>query len=91
MTLLARRRWHGGHGGRGIFDWWTVGLVILVVVVVILLVIRARRRSARFGQDTDGSWPDAGTAPGWYPDPNDMGLMRYHDGQGWTSQTRPRE
>ena len=34
------------------------------------------------------SWSETGMAPGWYPDQNDATLMRYFDGQTWTSQTR---
>ncbi|WP_374613216.1 DUF2510 domain-containing protein [Gordonia sp. (in: high G+C Gram-positive bacteria)] len=27
---------------------------------------------------------------GWYPDPQDTNVDRYHDGQTWTAHTRPR-
>nr|WP_231896072.1 DUF2510 domain-containing protein [Gordonia sp. LAM0048] len=27
---------------------------------------------------------------GWYPDPQDPVADRYHDGQTWTTHTRPR-
>jgi hypothetical protein len=32
----------------------------------------------------------AALAANWYPDPNDPTLMRYFDGQAWTSHTAPR-
>ena len=32
----------------------------------------------------------AGSAPGWYPDPQDLHLTRYFDGRVWTSSTQPR-
>lgn len=90
--MLLARGFHGGHGGHGgTFSWWSFLIIILLLVVTIYLVRRARRRASQFGQDSGGSWPQSGTAPGWYPDQNDMTLMRYYDGQGWTSQTRRRE
>ncbi|WHU45088.1 DUF2510 domain-containing protein [Gordonia sp. L191] len=27
------------------------------------------------------------TTPGWYPDPNNHSIIRYHDGRQWTDQT----
>lgn len=30
-----------------------------------------------------------GTAPGWYPDPNDPATQRYWDGSQWTEHTAP--
>lgn len=89
--MLMARGFHGGHGGHGNFSWWSFGLLLVILVVTLFLVRRAKRRASRFGQDTGGSWPQSGTAPGWYPDQNDMRLMRYFDGQSWTSQTRRRE
>lgn len=31
-----------------------------------------------------------GSAPGWYPDPQDWSLLRYFDGGMWTASTHPR-
>lgn len=36
--------------------------------------------------DYDPSMPD--TTPGWYPDPNNRSVIRYHDGYQWTDQTQ---
>jgi Protein of unknown function (DUF2510) len=87
---MLMARYHSyGHGGN--FSWWSLTLLILVFVVTIYFARkRARRQNSTFGQDSAGSWPQPGTAPGWYPDQNDSSLMRYFDGQNWTSQTRHR-
>ncbi|HTQ17142.1 DUF2510 domain-containing protein [Mycobacterium sp.] len=86
--MLLARGWHGGHGGGGNFSWWSLLLLVGVMVVLLYLARRRRQRASRFGQDSAGSWPETGMAPGWYPDQNDATLMRYFDGQTWTSQTR---
>ncbi|MDT5348862.1 MAG: hypothetical protein QOH91_2149 [Mycobacterium sp.] len=88
--MLLARGWHGGYGHGGNFSWWSLLLTILVMVLVLYLARRRRLRGSRFGQDSAGSWPQAGVAPGWYPDQNDSSMMRYFDGQSWTSETRRR-
>ncbi len=32
----------------------------------------------------------SGLTPGWYPDQQDMNMMRYFDGRVWTAKTQPR-
>jgi Flp pilus assembly protein CpaB len=58
---------------------WQIILVIVVVVVVVGVVIAlvqaARARRPPIPAD-------------WYPDEHDPTLQRYHDGSGWTEQTR---
>ena len=50
-------------------------------------VARAQR-DAQAGHPT-ASFPPPGAAD-WYPDQYDPTLMRYFDGQNWTSMTKPR-
>ena len=33
--------------------------------------------------------PLVNTPPAWYPDPQIPGVLRYHDGTGWTAHTAP--
>jgi Protein of unknown function (DUF2510) len=87
---MLMARWHS-HSHGGSFSWWSLLLLIIVLLVVLYFSRRARQRNSRFGQDSAGSWPQAGSDSGWYPDQNDSSLMRYFDGQNWTSQTRHRE
>jgi Protein of unknown function (DUF2510) len=88
--MLLARGWHSGsHGGNS--SWWSLALLLILAVVMIYLSRRrARRQNSPYGQDSAGSWQQPGTAPGWYPDQYDSSLMRYFDGQNWTSQTRHR-
>lgn len=52
-------------------------------VVILVVVLLAVRRFSRPGVVPPGA------NPGWYPDPGGADLMRFWDGQRWTSQTEP--
>ncbi|MBV9089668.1 MAG: DUF2510 domain-containing protein [Mycobacteriaceae bacterium] len=78
---------------------WLVLVVAIVAVVVLVLRsvltpgARGRARSEPpVVQQPVVQQPVAtsGLAPGWYPDQNDPGLMRYFDGRVWTNSTSPR-
>ncbi|MEV0033826.1 DUF2510 domain-containing protein [Nocardia sp. NPDC050793] len=62
----------------------TVLLLVLLVAVlavvsgIIVVVVRSGRK------------PRSTVAPGWYPDPSDGRLLRYHDGRDWSPATQPR-
>jgi len=71
-------------------------LVLIAIVAVVIAVARAMSRP-RAGppvveQPVVQQQPVAtsGLAPGWYPDQQDMNMMRYFDGRVWTAQTQPR-
>jgi uncharacterized protein DUF2510 len=85
VTELARSHGHG-HA-----TWLSVTLS--VVAAIVLIYLRRRQTSAAQAQGGVAAAPltQTGTAPGWYPDNYDPSLVRYWDGQSWTSQTRPRE
>ena len=87
---MLMARYHSyGHGGS--FSWLSLLLLVLVLVVTLYFARkRAQRQNLPFGQDSAGAWQQPGTAPGWYPDQTDSSLLRYFDGQNWTSQTRHR-
>ncbi|MGE5696437.1 MAG: DUF2510 domain-containing protein [Candidatus Sericytochromatia bacterium] len=71
---------------------------ILILIVIVAAVIAIVRTFARPGGATVVEQPvvhqvppaTGGLSPGWYPDQNDPGLMRYYDGRVWTAQTQPR-
>jgi hypothetical protein len=71
-------------------------LVLIAIVAVVIAVVRAasRPRAERpiVEQPVVQQQPIAssGLAPGWYPDQQDMNMMRYFDGRVWTAQTEPR-
>ncbi|WP_431955981.1 DUF2510 domain-containing protein [Nocardia lijiangensis] len=61
----------------------TLILVLVVAVLaavggIVVFVVRS------------GGRPRTSFAPGWYPDPSDARLLRYHDGRGWSAATQPR-
>ncbi len=59
-------------------------LIIVIVVLVVSVVVGAIRPAIRFARSTPPPTPE-----GWYPDLHDPSIERYHDGDGWTEQTRP--
>ncbi|WP_338856429.1 DUF2510 domain-containing protein [Gordonia hongkongensis] len=64
-----------------------LGLLVLVAVlggIVAGIVVLVSRKSKSSTVDVA---PGVG---GWYPDPQDTNVDRYHDGQTWTAHTRPR-
>jgi hypothetical protein len=73
-------------------------LVVLLVIGAVVMIVRAafapRDRAyteRRVVEQPAPPQPAAGgLAPGWYPDQHDQTLMRYFDGQVWTSRTQPR-
>jgi Protein of unknown function (DUF2510) len=75
-------------------------LVLIAIVAVIIAVVRAMSGARPQGpverpvaeRPVVQQQPVAttGLAPGWYPDQQDMNMMRYFDGRVWTSQTEPR-
>jgi hypothetical protein len=67
-----------------------LGIVLTVLSGVIYLLVRSSSARRPLPQATHPGQP-SGMAPGWYPDQNDPKLMRWFDGQKWTSGTAPRE
>jgi hypothetical protein len=75
-------------------------LVLIAIVAVIIAVVRAMSGPRARGpverpiveQPVVHQQPvtTTGLAPGWYPDQQDMNMMRYFDGRVWTAQTEPR-
>lgn len=69
-------------------------LIVLVVGVFaagvitgfILLIVRLSDSSEPEPYVPHGWQPT--TPPGWYPDTSDPNMLRYFDGQQWTSSTR---
>jgi hypothetical protein len=67
-------------------NWFPYLLAVALVVQAVVLLVKA-------GPKAKAAQPPAqpaAVAPGWYPDPNDLNVMRYFDGRNWTSQTSPR-
>jgi hypothetical protein len=83
-----------GDGGSGVWQWVIVLGILAVAIAAIVCIIVLLRRSQKpksatpQGLSTPLATP-AAAAAGWYADPNDPTLMRYFDGQVWTSSTRP--
>jgi hypothetical protein len=73
---------------------WILVLIAIVAVVIAVARAMARPRAERpvVEQPVIQQQPVAtsGLAPGWYPDQQDMNMMRYFDGRVWTAQTQPR-
>ena len=76
-------------------------LIVILIVAAVVMVARAvlapradepYREPPPVVQQPVVQQPAAtsGLAPGWYPDQNEAGLVRYYDGRTWTSQTQPR-
>jgi hypothetical protein len=66
----------------------TIAIILAVIVGFVVLIVKLAKRKSVNPHDVPGT-PTA-PAPGWYPDPNDLTLMRYFDGRVWTSSTQPR-
>jgi hypothetical protein len=64
-----------------------VVLAIFFIVSAVVVLIQGSSNPTAAGQPPG---QQAAVAANWYPDPNDPTLMRYFDGQNWTSQTAPR-
>lgn len=74
-----------------------VGLLVVIVLglgglgitaAVIFLLVRLVDSSKSQTYVPHG-WQGT-TAPGWYPDNANPAVLRYFDGNAWTSSTRPR-
>lgn len=75
-------------------------LVLIAIVAVVIAVVRAasRPRAERPVERPvveqpvvqQQPVPSSGLMPGWYPDQQNMNMMRYYDGRVWTAQTQPR-
>ena len=61
-----------------------VGLGLVAGVIAVLVRLTESRKSEPY---VPHAWQLA-AVPGWYPDPADPKLLRYFDGQAWTSTTR---
>lgn len=82
--------------------WLVIVLLIIAAVVAVVKALFAPRGGEPYTEPRVVEQPVArqpvaqqpvatsGLAPGWYPDQNDQTLMRYFDGQVWTSRTQPR-
>lgn len=70
---------------------FTIGLLFLMIGVVGAIVsgvvLLAQPKSSA-PMRPQGSWP-GGAAAGWYPDPQNPGVMRYFDGRMWTASIQP--
>jgi hypothetical protein len=77
--------------------WLVIVLLIIAAVVAVVKAMFAPRGGEPYTEPRVVEQPVAqqpmatsGLAPGWYPDQNDQTLMRFFDGQVWTSRTQPR-
>lgn len=59
---------------RELLVWGTVAAAVGLLGVLVSVAVRILRRAPGF-------------PAGWYPDPQDPGLMRFYDGRTWTSAT----
>ena len=58
-----------------------LGVLGAGIAGIVVFVSRNSKKSAGGGVQ--------GVVGGWYPDPEDPVMDRYHDGQTWTAHTRP--
>lgn len=66
-----------------------VGLGVVAGIIVVLVRLTQSPKSPKSQPYVPHSWQPAST-PGWYPDHNDPNVLRYFDGQTWTSTTKTR-
>lgn len=67
-----------------------VGLVGLCLVGGLVAVLVRLTQSPKPQQTyVPHAWQPS-SVPGWYPDQSDPNVLRYFDGQAWTSSTTPR-
>lgn len=61
-------------------DTWQIVIAVVAVALVVgvIAALVQAKRAKRPPIPAD-----------WYPDQRDPSLERYHDGNGWTDQTRP--
>ncbi len=70
-----------------LFDLLALIGFIAIIVGLVLLIRRSAKPKSTKPQAVAGG-PTAAAA-GWYRDPNDAAMIRYFDGQVWTSFTQP--
>jgi hypothetical protein len=65
------------------------GLVVTGLVAGVIVMLVRLTDSPKSEPYVPHAWPVPPiTAPGWYPDSSNPNLLRYYDGQQWTSATR---
>ncbi|CAM3070744.1 hypothetical protein BST27_17295 [Mycobacterium intermedium] len=64
-----------------------VGLFAAAVITGIILLVVRLADSSKSEPYVPHGWQPT-TEPGWYPDTRDPNVLRYFDGQQWTSATR---
>lgn len=66
-----------------------IGLVLVVLVVGAVVVGGIVAVVMLVNRKAPANRPPNAPAPGWYPDPQQPGTVRYFDGTAWTTQSRP--
>lgn len=70
------------EGGNALF--WFIGCLALWILFFPWYVAQRQRMPLK----PPPAPPPPKREPGWHPDPGDATRERYHDGRGWTRQTR---